>query len=100
MWEESRRGRRGDGKVDEVWDMVVRVMNEKGVVVLCWRDDVVRGGVGEVVDEDGEVVGLMVVVVVGGEVGVEVDKLVEGGYVGLVRKVVWEMVGWVGGGGV
>ena len=42
----------------------------------------------------------MVVVVVGSEVGVEFDKLVEGGYVGLVRKVVWEMVGGIGGGGV
>ncbi len=60
--------------------------------------DLLAASLAEVLDEDGEFLALVLLVLLGAHLGLQFDELVEAGYLGFLRNVVWQMLGSVGAG--
>ena len=94
--EESSRGRTGDANLHELSDMVVTLINDNRLVLFCSPHHLLAATLAEVLDEDGEYLALILLVLLGTHLGLQLDKFVEAGYLGFLRNVVWQMLGGIG----
>lgn len=94
--EESSRGRTGDANLHELSDMVVTLIDDNRLVLFCSTHHLLAATLAEVLDEDGEYLALILLVLLGTHLGLQLDKFVEAGYLGFFRNVVWQMLGGIG----
>lgn len=96
--EESSRGRTGDANLHELSDVVVALIDDNRLVLFCSTHHLLAATLAEVLDEDGEYLALILLVLFGAHLGLQLDKFVEAGYLGFLRNVVWQVLGCVGAG--
>ena len=94
--EEGSRGRTGDTDLYELSDVVVALVDNHRLVLLCTTHHLFTAALAEVLDEDGEYLALVLLVLLSTHLGLQLDQLVEAGYLGFLRNVVWQMLGCVG----
>ena len=94
--EESSRGRTGDANLHELSDMVVTLIDDNRLVLFCSTHHLLAATLAEVLDEDGELLAFILLVLLGTHLGLQFDKFVEAGYLGFLRNVIWQMLGGIG----
>ena len=94
--EESSRGRTGDANLHELSDMVVTLVDDHCLVLFGTTHHLLTAALAEVLDEDGELLAFILLVLLGTHLGLQFDKFVEAGYLGFLRNVVWQMLGGIG----
>ena len=94
--EEGSRGRTGDADLYELSDVVVTLVDDHCLVLLGATHHLLTAALAEVLDEDGEFLALILLVLLSTHLGLQLDQLVEAGYLGFLRNVVWQMLGCVG----
>ena len=94
--EEGSRGRTGDADLYELSDVVVTLVDDHCLVLFGTTHHLFTAALAEVLDEDGEFLALILLVLFGAHLGLQLDELVEAGYLGFFRNVVWQMLGCVG----
>ena len=90
--EESSRGRTGDANLHELSDMVVTLIDDNRLVLFCSTHHLFAATLAEVLDEDGEYLALILLVLFGAHLGLQLDKFVEAGYLGFFRNIVIQTV--------
>ena len=91
--EEGSRGRTGDADLYELSDVVVALVDDYRLVLLGTAHHLLTATLAEVLDEDGEFLALILLVLFGAHLGLQFDEFVEAGYLGFLRNVVWQMLG-------
>ena len=76
--------------------MVVALVDNHRLVLLGTTHHLLTAAFAEVLDEDGEFLALILLVLLSAHLGLQLDELVEAGYLGFLRNVVWQMLGCVG----
>ena len=76
--------------------MVVTLVDDHCLVLFSTTHHLLTAVLAEVLDEDGEFLALILLVLFGAHLGLQFDELVEAGYLGFLRNVVWQMLGCVG----
>ena len=94
--EESCRSRAGDADLYEFSDVVVALVDDYRLVLLGTTHHLLTAALAEVLDEDGEFLALILLVLFGAHLGLQFDEFVEAGYLGFLRNVVWQVLGCVG----
>ena len=94
--EEGSRSRTSDADLYELSDVVVALVDNHRLVLLGAAHHLLTAALAEVLNEDGEFLALVLLVLLGTHLGLQLDELVEAGYLGFLRNVVWQMLGCVG----
>ena len=76
--------------------MVVTLVDDHSLVLFGTAHHLLTAALAEVLDEDGEFLALILLVLFGAHLGLQFDELVEAGYLGFLRNVVWQVLGCVG----
>ena len=75
--------------------MVVALVDDHRLVLFGASHHLLTASLAEVFDEDGELLALILLVLLGTHLGLEFDELVESGYLGILCPVVWQVLGCV-----
>ena len=94
--EEGSRGGTGDANLYEFADMVVALIDDYRLVLLCATHHLLTATLAEVLDEDGEFLALIFLVLLCAHLCLELDQFVEAGYLGFLRNIVRQVLGGVG----
>lgn len=78
--------------------MVVALIDDYRLVLLCATHHLLTATLAEVLDEDGEFLALIFLVLLCAHLCLELDQFVEAGYLGFFRNIVWQVLGGVGAG--
>ena len=73
--------------------MVVTLVDDHCLVLFGAAHHLLTAALAEVLDEDGEFLALILLVLFGAHLGLQFDEFVEAGYLGFLRNVVWQMPG-------
>ena len=73
--EESSRGRTGDANLHELSDVVVTLVDDHCLVLLGTTHHLLTAAFAEVLDEDGEFLALVLLVLLGAHLGLQLDEL-------------------------
>ena len=76
--------------------MVVALIDDYRLVLLCATHHLLTAALTEVLDEDGEFLTLIFLVLLCAHLCLEFDQFVEAGYLGFFRNIVWQVFGGVG----
>ena len=76
--------------------MVVALVDDYRLVLFCSAHHLFAATLAEVLDEDGEFLALILLVLLSAHLGLQFDEFVEAGYLGFLRNVVWQVLGCVG----
>ena len=76
--------------------MVVTLVDDHCLVLFGTTHHLLTAALAEVLDEDGEFLALVLLVLLGTHLGLQLDELVEAGYLGFFRNVVWVPIAQIG----